>query len=204
MFRPYDNIAAIQELKKLYPKLICIAYYLDSIRAYIPFGLNKQFHQGLIKRTETTLLNTIDAMVLPISCRKFYDCEEYLEYRGKIYYTDFPVMKKINYSLSSTNSLYKGVKNFLYAGTLDSNYRNPEIMFRVFMTMLEIYPDLVLHLFVKGNCNEVIEQYSKKSQGRIVNHGIVPHKELIEWLERSDVLINISNNMESVVPSKIF
>ncbi|MGI6686171.1 MAG: hypothetical protein ACOX47_12010 [Bacillota bacterium] len=79
-----------------------------------------------------------------------------------------------------------------------------EIMFRVFMTMLEIYPDLVLHLFVKGNCNEVIEQYSKKSQGRIVNHGIVPHKELIEWLERSDVLINISNNMESVVPSKIF
>lgn len=92
--------------------------------------------------------------------------------------------------------------NLVYAGNFYKEIRNPEIMLN---TLLKVCDNRIrLHLFSGGECEDIVESYVKKSDGRFIKYPQVAHKDMISILNDADIMINVSNNVKEFQPSKTF
>ena len=89
----------------------------------------------------------------------------------------------------------------VYMGSFYRDIRNPEYMLELFCKLKQL---CVLDLYTTGNCGDIVERISKKSNGRIIEHGLVPKEALDEVLRNAHVLINIENTVSTSNPSKLF
>ncbi len=92
--------------------------------------------------------------------------------------------------------------NLVYAGRFYKDIRNPEYLFQTFL--LTTNPDVILHLYAVSDCEALLDEYVKKSAGRIVRHEIVSVSEIKKVLNSADFLVSIGNSVPEFKPSKIF
>jgi glycosyltransferase involved in cell wall biosynthesis len=96
----------------------------------------------------------------------------------------------------------KDKTNLLFAGRFYYSIRNPEYFLKTFLAT----PDnnLLLHLYSQSDCEDIIEKYVKKSNGRIIRHPTVGTDEIQKIMTSADILINIGNSIPAFKPSKTF
>lgn len=205
VFRSFSGVSAAIMMKKKYPDLVCGGYYLDIIAgSKKPSLIPNILYRYLCKRGELGAFSKLDFLLMPISGKKIYSDIAYKNIESKIRYVDFPLFKINDVNCSYYLDFEQHKLNLVFAGFLDSDYRNPEFMLKVLKALSKQTKPIVLHIYGRGNCNNIINKYKDITNFEIIIHGMVSHDEVLCALEKADFLINISNKMENMVPSKIF
>jgi len=203
IFRPYSAVYASMQMKKKYPELICGAYYMDLISgSNKPKLLPESFYKKQCQRGDINTFSALDFILMAKGGENIYKDKAYSSVNKKITYTDFPVFTANNANekrLKKTDRI-----RFVYAGTLDKQYRNPEFMLNTLKEACKEVGDITLDIYGRGNCSEIINQFKNIAALEIAEHGMVPHEKIVSEMMSADFLINISNKTHNIVPSKIF
>ena len=94
----------------------------------------------------------------------------------------------------------------LFSGTLYQNIRNPEFILRLFARLLqtELSEKLELHfLGTLSNCPKCFDTYKDLIGEKVFLHGPVSHGTAIQAMSEADCLVNIGNDTEYQLPSKV-
>ncbi len=91
--------------------------------------------------------------------------------------------------------------NLVYAGRFYKDIRNPEYLLRLAMEMDE---NCVLHLYCQSDCDDLINKWVCRANGKILRHPPVSVEEIQQIYTQADVLVNVGNNTAEFKPSKTF
>jgi glycosyltransferase involved in cell wall biosynthesis len=94
----------------------------------------------------------------------------------------------------------------VFVGRLYKNIRNPDFLLKLFTNLLDtsIGNRLELHFFGETqDCHHNFQPYRKLIGSHLFLHGIVNHSQAIQAMKDSDILINIGNQTNYQLPSKI-
>ncbi len=200
VFKPYTNIAALMKFKKENNNVICGAYYLDLINSSKrPFFMPKWLYKKLCYKGDINSFKELDYVLLAKGGKSIYEGSEYDCIRDKIEYIDFPTFHEL--PSFNTKNENKQSTVLTYAGTLDSEYRNPEYLLAC---LKSIDQNIILNIYGKGNCDDILKRYNDGESLKIINHGMVSQEVVRNSMLQSDFLLNISNKIQNAVPSKIF
>ncbi len=150
---------------------------------------------------ELKLFECADSIILMNSHRQHYKQKMYDEFQSKIVFSDLPLFDPTNFCADFTESNTK--INMVYCGVLSKEYRNPRYLCEAVIKCKE-YISCSLDVYCRGNCGQMLEQYSERSNNVIRKHEYVEYGKMKDILNNSDVLISIGNYNSKMVPSKIF
>ncbi|MGE9976769.1 hypothetical protein ACQRAS_12325 [Coprococcus catus] len=88
-------------------------------------------------------------------------------------------------------------------GAFYKDLRNPTYMLKSVLIATNIM-NLNLNLYTQGQCQEIVDEFVEKSQGKINYYGVIPFEMLKQKMINSDILVNIENNTTEYKPSKLF
>lgn len=92
--------------------------------------------------------------------------------------------------------------NILYAGMFYEDIRNPEKMLEVFSELFKVMPQINLH-FMGFGCEDILLSYQNEWPKNIFIHGKKSKIEVMEFMNNSHFLLNVSNKTTTQGPSKI-
>lgn len=92
--------------------------------------------------------------------------------------------------------------NLIFAGRFYNDIRNPEYLLKSFISIDN--RNMLLHLFITSDCEDLINRYVKMANGKIIIHAPVSVDRIQKILKEADVLINVGNSIAAFKPSKIF
>ncbi|MBI6038285.1 glycosyltransferase [Clostridium perfringens] len=204
VFKPYSNIYALKRFKRNNKNVLCIGYYLDLMNSHKrPKIMPKALYKHLILKEEISNFKALDYSFIPDIVNDVYSSNEYYSFVNKIQYVDFPTFlsfDNLNFNTVSNSDKIK----FIYAGTLDKEYRNPRLMLKSLQKISKYFKiNIELDVYGKNNCDEILNEYNYENL-KINNLGIKNHNLILKKMMESDFIINISNKLEDAIPSKIF
>ncbi len=121
---------------------------------------------------------------------------------GKMIPLEFPcidvdVNKKPYEAKNSADEL-----KFVFAGYIYPTIRNPKYMLELFSSLKNVNYKLYI---IGGGMEDMLASYQNGAlSGKLVCMGTQTAEVCDEWLEKADVLVNISNAVPNQVPSKVF
>ena len=195
-YTPVEGIKAGSILKAKYPEVQCIYYSLDTLSNEAGVGVlsaERRRVKGI--EQEVRYFSIYDKVILMNCHRKHYTSDSFKPFTDKITFADFPLFAP--QGIEKTESR----KSIVYAGSLYRVVRNPRPALELLDPILENY---TLHFYGHSDCDDIIEEYAKKHPGHIINHGLVPHEQVIEASRNADILLSIGNAKTQMAPSKIF
>lgn len=198
VYTQIDTIIAANHLKQEYPDIKVIPYMLDSLAAgYGP----KQFSKGWVEsrglKWENRIFKDVDHIVMMKSSEDFYMRHKELSYMSKVSFLDIPLYVCNDKKATSSNK----IPVITYVGSIPSHIRNPKYFLDVFRALNNA--KIILQIIGPSTCEPLIQQYLK-SDKRIKRIQSVPHSEALEIIANSDMLLNLGNNLTTMMPSKIF
>ena len=137
--------------------------------------------------------------------------ELYLQYKDNILYKDvlpkinaidFPTLK-FNLNLEEKKLFNKKNINVVYCGTIDDSFRSPRYFLEIIEPLIQKNNNIKLY-FIGNIRSKDLELYSEKYSDSIFLLPPVTPVEAEQYINNSDILINISNSITNMVPSKIF
>lgn len=200
----YESLLVASNLKRLYGNQFkYIAYFLDSIfSGPCPTMMSLKRHDKLAIKAERKVLSNADGIVMMKAAEKKYNNHSSrLSYFGKIKFLDLPLyVPKTMDSVKRTYFPQDQIVLF-FAGSMPFNIRSPHYLFDVLskLTLKNV------HAYFAGTSDymDVLNQYTKAFPN-IHYIGLLNHEQVIKYLQESDILINIGNNLTGMVPCKIF
>lgn len=206
IFKPYSNIAALKRFKKNYPEVKCIGYYLDLINSMKkPKFMPNRFYEWLCYKEEIETFSLFDLLLMAKGGKNLYSSSKYDIVKNKIEYVDFPTFITPLASSRNTKKVYDDSKiKLIYAGTLNKDYRNPELLLDILNKASLYVGKIELDIYGVNNCEDLFARYINNPYFVINYNGCKSHDEILEIMNEADILINISNRMQNAVPSKIF
>lgn len=141
----------------------------------------------------------------PILLRQYLQHSEYKHYTQKMTALDFPNIRKIPKNLEEQGvfDFDKSYTNLLFCGIIEDNYRSPEGFLKNLSTLFTS-DKKVRFYFVGTNLSECLTRYQKEYSDFIFLHDFVSLDKAFATMHAADILVNISNNLDNQVPSKIF
>ncbi|WP_339219894.1 hypothetical protein [Paenibacillus sp. FSL H8-0332] len=124
------------------------------------------------------------------------------DYSRKIYISEIPSLKPIDEI--STGKFADNKIHFVYAGSLNHNMRSPKYTLELFSLCMEENSDYVLHMYIVGNCEGLVDQFVNKHPQQIINYGSVETKIAHQALKSADFLLSIGNIDITQKPSKVY
>lgn len=200
VYKPFANIQSLMQFKKKKPGVLVGGYFLDLLSSMKkPKFMLSSFYYYLIHKSEKKILKSLNFILLPITeqskvSSKYDDTK-------KIGFVDFPTFIEVDYSIpiaKDSNTIVFG-----YAGTLDANYRNPDIVFKA-LSYISTDKKIEIHLFSKNRIDNKTKNDYQSDKFLIFEHGYMNHNDIISFFKYCDFLINITNSSFSAIPSKIF
>ncbi|GKU27231.1 hypothetical protein CFOLD11_40580 [Clostridium folliculivorans] len=191
--------------KKLKPKVNWITYSLDhftnseSLHRYyfsrnLKFKINLHFEKRIY---EYANYNFVTKELKPWVDKITNGIEQ------KVKAVSFPLLKiKKGQPKESYFSEYRDNINLVYAGALYKKIRNPEYLLKLICGIDD--ERIVLHLFSRGDCDNIINRYKSISKDKIVVHKVLPIDEIHDVMEQADILVNLGNCIYEQKPSKIY
>lgn len=191
---------------KLYrPDVTWISYSLDhftNAHAHHRYFFSKKLKNKLNVHFERRVFETADFNFVTHELQPWY-YEITKDMSHKMQAISFPLLDFPDKEAGPcVLSRYKGKINLVYAGTLYKRIRNPEYLLRLIANLNN--EDIVLHLFVQGDCMEIINRYVRGSNGRIVVHGMVSKNEMQSIMQQANILVNLGNSIYEQKPSKLY
>jgi glycosyltransferase involved in cell wall biosynthesis len=144
----------------------------------------------------------LDFVLLPETGKSEYSGEILGALSRKVFFCGVPSFNLSSKTIASPKRNNSKEIRFVYAGMLNREYRNPDFMLKIFRELSKRLPDITLHIYGRGNCHDILEQYMDSV--RIFNHGMVKYDDVLEAFAGSDFVLNISNRTDSMMPSKVF
>ncbi len=94
----------------------------------------------------------------------------------------------------------------VFVGTLYRNLRSPRYLLRCLASMLRAMPGLSVELHFYGvvnDCSEELEACPDNLKSSLFVHGLVARKEVVRAMADADILVNIGNDSETQLASKV-
>jgi hypothetical protein len=202
VYKPLEAIIASTLISKKYKEVKSGIYILDTLIDQQGKSLLKWWFDKSGWLWEKKLYNHNDFVINMISFKEKYNNSRYEKFRGKLYFSDIPLYTNEELQYVEFNQNYRK-KKWLYAGTLNRKTRNPEYLCKLFLENNLIEKNEI-HFYSNGNCEDVINDYSKKVPMGIFQHGFVNRDQILKEIKEADVLVSIGNKHSTMVPSKIF
>lgn len=191
------------------PLLILFKLRMVKVRSWIsdfgdPFGLvdnhelNNQALYGKLNflYEKSVCRNSNFVSVTTAETKALY--EKGYDLKGKIGVIA-PVLSMEKNSTSESNPFNAKV-NYVFAGTLYKEIRNPKVVLEFAEYLSKHDPDAVIHFFGSlGDCDDIFENVSSN----VVVHGLIDRARLNDYFVHSDGIINIGNSTLYQLPSKI-
>jgi glycosyltransferase involved in cell wall biosynthesis len=114
----------------------------------------------------------------------------------------FPLLERFPSISKQVFAKDEGKIHLLFAGSFIRDLRNPDFLLKLFTSLNN--EKLVLHLYARGNCENIINKYVGVSNGRIISHGIVSIDDIHDAMQQADILVNVGNTVEEQLQSKIY
>ena len=178
--------------------------FFDALLSGPPMKyMSKREHDLRAIIAENRLLKNADSIVMMKAAEiKHTLYKDKLTFTNNIKYLDIPLYNPKEEQVADFRTFFpEGQKILFFAGSMPRNIRNPSFFLRLFGKMKEAN----IHLYIAGRSDYIREiktlaQYDK----RIHLLGILPHEQIQRMYREADYLVNIGNNVEGMIPSKIF
>lgn len=205
VYTQIDMVIAGHFIKRKFPEVKFVPYFLDSLSGgYGPklFSKNWTINRGLW--WERRLLNNADKIIVMKSSQKHHEIYSKSEsYYSKMKILDIPLLTPSYNDEIETDLLDKSNINLVYVGSIPCHIRNPKYILEIFKKIKT--KNCVFTIIGTNTCPEIIRKAQTESKDKkIVIMKQMPHDDVLRVLNNADVLINIGNNLNSMVPSKIF
>ena len=203
IYRKYTNVGAVLKFKKHHPACRCGVLFFDLIEASRPRMFTKHFFSMICWKQYRKIGNIADKVFVPNDGK--CECWDLLpeSKREMLYYPGFLRRKNIRAAGSGIVGKDKKIV-MIFAGTLNTIYRNPTPLFEVLKELQESGHPVTLKLYVKGNCGSLIEKAKNDLHIDIIQNELIEKGQLLTEYQYADVLINLSNHMIKATPSKVF
>lgn len=205
VYNPLESLIAGALIKRKFKDIKFAIYVLDSLTnnggtKYAP----KKWTENKGWQWEKRIYKDAD-IIFNMKCHEeHHKKERYDMYREKMKIVDIPLFNSFNLDVKQDcNFFSKDSTHLLYAGSLDIEGRNPKYLCDAFIEISNRC-NVKLHFYSRGNCENMIIKYQKRSQYRIVRHGYVDRDVLLKAISSADILISIGNKESEMIPSKIF
>lgn len=203
VFQPFSYLWVGTMLKKRYPQLKLVLYYLDILSGGVPpKGFSAEWLMKKAYRWEKSFFERADLIIIMKSYQKHYTGELFKKYQDKIYYGDFPLVVENDKARYVKRNIQKKC-NFILAGLIQKNMRNPEYLFAL-LSRLKGYVSFKFDFCGRHDCDELVHSLSKELGESFCFHGQVDADVANMMIDNADVLISIGNSLDAAVPSKIF
>ncbi|MBP1573091.1 MAG: hypothetical protein J6A55_04730 [Oscillospiraceae bacterium] len=203
VYTPIEALLAGYEVKKEFPQVKFIPYFLDSLSGgYGPrlFSEKRIMERGL--KIEKKIYEVADAIVLMKSSeehQKKYNCQ----YVSKMKFLDIPMfVKPKNIELRCPTEDKLKCCKMLFVGSIARSIRSPKTLIDALMCIKR--EDIICEFVGNIDCIDDFAPLKEKMGNRLVFTTFMHHDKLVEKIVDADVLINIGNRLTTMVPSKIF
>lgn len=211
IYSPINSLLAGHYLKNLDSEIVYIPYFLDTLAGGV--GPKHWDQKRIDKHTEhfeRKIMQNADHAIVMNSAKsdhfQRFKTDSFLE---KYCFLDIPLIDEFTDEMQDAiqdpavdaNSAQIRV---LYSGTLDVPQRNPIPILEVFKGMILKHKDVSVQFI--GICNkpDIFDEYVSVTKGQISYIGPVSREEAIDRQKKADILLNIGNRNENMVPSKVF
>ncbi|MEL7568788.1 MAG: hypothetical protein AAGU01_01490, partial [Clostridiaceae bacterium] len=202
---PFESlIASVEYKKKISGETKVIPFLFDkySVNSTLHRTENnkkRKFQRHLL--IEESTFEKCDKLIFVDSWRKHLNTY-FQKYSNKFIRVEHPLIKQIetNYNLSYDTNLI----NVVYTGALYRKLRSPLKMLEVFENLITKDNGIVMHFYVTGDCDSIIQDYSRKYPQNIIYYGKVKSDIAKSAIINGDILLSIGNTDVTQLPSKIF
>ncbi len=199
-FAPVESLIAGYEIKKKYPNVKYIPYFLDSLSGgYGISFLSKKTIVRLGLKIEKKLFKLADKIVVMNSSKEHHNLYN-SEFLDKMKVLDIPMLTNSNIVLNAKNK--QSTTKLLFVGSIDTSIRNPDTIISILENTQN--ENIVCEFVGKINCINKFDNLKEKYKDRLILTGFIGHNEILQKISEADFLINIGNLITTMVPSKIF
>lgn len=195
---PIESVDAAYRFKKNHPFVKFLIYELDSFGDGVFTSLLQKFNARKADNWLKKVYKLANKVFVMKGHEIYWKKRFGKEYINKLCVTDLPILVA---RTSHSNVSFKNTYYFLYAGLIQSSYRNPEYLLKLFENLTK-FCDFEFSFYSKGDCEKLIAREIIKFP-QIKQYGYVSENILNEAILETDVLISIGNRVSSSVPSKL-
>lgn len=192
---PMAAHGAARNFRKKHPDIRWVTYTVDS---YAAQNKGSRRYAGALA-FESAVLGASDRVLLS---------EEILENSPALYEDFAEKCRPLPYLMPSIPAAPGNAEYFdpqkihlVYAGRFYKQIRNPEYLLQL---ALEMDETCVLHLYCQSDCDGMIDDYVRRSNGKIQRHAPVSAEQIQQIYAAADVLVSVGNSTPEFKPSKTF
>lgn len=201
---PFETIvAAISYNNQINNSINIIPYLVDKFAA--SEGIHRTIWNKKLKwkshlQIEKEMFDSSKHVVATMDWKDHIN--NYFENLEKFTFVELPALSPI-----SNNNLVKynlNKINIVYTGVLHKKVRPAKYTLKMFNDLLNSNADIILHLYTRGNCNNLIKYHATVKPNQIINYGSVTADIAYSAMCNSDILLSIGNSDITQQPSKIY
>ena len=154
---------------------------------------------------ETELLSKADHIITtPALHRLYLEDSRYSLYADKMTALNFPNIKPPQQSdAQSVFSFDNGYTNLLFCGLLEDEYRSPKTFLQSVSQLIDSGEKIRVY-FLGTSTSRDLQAFCAKYPDNIIHHEAVSFDRAFATMKKADFLLNLSNTLDNMVPSKIF
>lgn len=197
VYKPINSFEIIMNSDIDVPKF---AYQLD------PWGLhridNKNCDMDAIERETAVFEKAKHIFTTPILKRQYAENPHYQNFLPKMTELEFPNIKQYDEILKvPAIDFDKNYINILFSGIVSDEYRDPKCLLE---NLACLFTEKIRVYFMGTNNSKSLDEFIAKYPNNIFFVDKVDMETAFVTMQRADILVNISNDIDNQVPSKIF
>ena len=202
---PYESIVAALKYKEMYNiNQKIVPYLLDkysSANGLHRTEWNKKWKWERHLSMEKEMLDKSEHVIASVDWEEHMNC--YLNNNiNKVTFVEIPALCPIE---KDNLVKYEDEKiNIVYTGALNHKIRPVEYTLKLFYGFIKNNEKYVLHLYSRGNCNNIINKYVSIKPKQFINHGSVTVNVAYSAMNNSNFLLSVGNTDLTQQPSKIY
>lgn len=201
VYRPVECLLAGLNLKKAYPHLCVVGYFLDNIYEW---STSSKLKDGIFYLNQNRLLHKLNRKLDSLIILKYYQptFEKMLGKSDKVAYAGLPSLQQHpqterNEEFNETNI------NIVYAGSFYPKCRRPDQILTFMQAVCAKLPQIKIYLYAWG-CEDMVDKAKEAMEGNLVVCGRVPSEKVAKAIQSADILLNVGNDLPYAVPGKLF
>ncbi|MCG9059539.1 glycosyltransferase [Laribacter hongkongensis] len=166
---------------------------------------NRRLYARLNRWMESRILDCADAIsVTTVSTQRLYEVH-FSSVCGKIHMIP-PLLSLPDFALTTKRHPSNGPIRLIFVGTLYRRLRSPRFLLDCFSALAVSLPQGAIELHFYGAINDCSDEFDAcpaAVREAVLKHGLVGRAEVMQAMVDADVLVNIGNDSESQLASKV-